>query len=55
MNDTTGFTIISIVWAIAVTVMFVSHSYAKNGDMNQDGELTIVDLSILAEEIRNSK
>lgn len=55
MNDTTGFVVISVIWAITITIMSVSGSLSRNGDMNHDGEFTIVDLSILAEEIRNEK
>lgn len=46
----------SIGWVTALIVVSMFDLYFNGtGDMNQDGELTIVDLSILAEEIRNSK
>lgn len=42
-------------WLVAFFFIYFAGGMGIQGDMNNDGELTIVDLSILAEEIRNGK
>jgi len=45
--------VLFIALVLVVTCAIAAKSHPKEGDMNSDGELTIVDLSILAEVIRN--
>lgn len=54
--DYVGFTTVCLLTLTFVwVVVFYATQKTMQGDMNRDGELTIVDLSILAEEIRNDK
>jgi hypothetical protein len=48
--------IVGLCIAIPVTMRIhnVDKMFTKDGDMNHDGQLTIVDLSILAEVIRTN-
>jgi hypothetical protein len=59
MNDNTTQIILGGFLLTAATIMTLGFMYftqpRTSGDMNKDGELTIVDLSILAEVIRNGQ
>jgi len=49
------FLVVCTMWVFGISAMYVSNLYRPNGDMNKDGELTLVDLSILAERICNEQ